>query len=388
MSDITLNFIDQPLEINFEQGLQGAQGDAGAQGPQGETGPQGPPGVGVPAGGVAGEVLQKIDGTDYNAAWGAVALDSIAHIPNHKLLGRHSTGDGNVQTIGLDGGLEFNGSNIRREAFTGGDVTASAGSNVLRIVDALKNAWDGAVAWVGANGANLLAHLSSTSNPHGVTNAQVLYPVGRPAVVWMCDHLGANMPAEIAVSIVGSGSNTVSYTPATGPYTGHRLIYAGTAANASAGLYLAAVDTRNGDGWHYATIRRVFFFAPTTATYNARIGFGRGIIDPLGFCAWFQFTCAPAGITIQAISMSSSITETTTIATSISYSVSNTFEVEIYYGGVIFKINGVQVALHTISPTGTSGTVVAPLIVIYRAVISTEANYIAEDYEAIKYFHA
>lgn len=47
----------------------GMQGPAGPQGPQGATGPQGPAGQGVPAGGTAGQVLTKIDGTNYNAEW-------------------------------------------------------------------------------------------------------------------------------------------------------------------------------------------------------------------------------------------------------------------------------------------------------------------------------
>ena len=74
-------------DINFDfafhnlkgvQGAQGPQGETGAtgatgpQGPQGETGAQGPqgnPGVGVPSGGSAGQVLAKINGTDYNTEW-------------------------------------------------------------------------------------------------------------------------------------------------------------------------------------------------------------------------------------------------------------------------------------------------------------------------------
>ena len=44
-------------------------GTDGQTGPQGPTGPQGSPGVGVPVGGSAGQVLSKVDGTDYNTAW-------------------------------------------------------------------------------------------------------------------------------------------------------------------------------------------------------------------------------------------------------------------------------------------------------------------------------
>lgn len=72
------------------QGLQGPKGDTGEQGPQGlqgpkgepgETGPEGPQGAtgeqgetgatgsGVPVGGTAGQVLTKVDETDYNTEW-------------------------------------------------------------------------------------------------------------------------------------------------------------------------------------------------------------------------------------------------------------------------------------------------------------------------------
>jgi Collagen triple helix repeat (20 copies) len=63
------------------QGIQGPIGNTGPQGPIGNTGPQGPigntgpqgntgpAGPGVAAGGTAGQVLSKIDTTDYNTTW-------------------------------------------------------------------------------------------------------------------------------------------------------------------------------------------------------------------------------------------------------------------------------------------------------------------------------
>lgn len=54
------------------QGIQGVQGIQGPTGPAGETGPQGPAGPagpGVPTGGTAGQVLAKVDSTDYNTQW-------------------------------------------------------------------------------------------------------------------------------------------------------------------------------------------------------------------------------------------------------------------------------------------------------------------------------
>lgn len=41
----------------------------GAIGPTGPQGPAGDDGVGIPAGGTAGQVLEKVDGTDYNTQW-------------------------------------------------------------------------------------------------------------------------------------------------------------------------------------------------------------------------------------------------------------------------------------------------------------------------------
>lgn len=63
------------------QGIQGLTGNAGPVGPAGPTGPTGPAGPsgavgatgaagqGVPTGGTTGQVLSKVDGTDYNTAW-------------------------------------------------------------------------------------------------------------------------------------------------------------------------------------------------------------------------------------------------------------------------------------------------------------------------------
>jgi hypothetical protein len=53
--------------------LSGSVGVPGPQGPAGSQGPQGEPGEGVPAGGTAGQFLQKTSGDDYATDW--VTLD-------------------------------------------------------------------------------------------------------------------------------------------------------------------------------------------------------------------------------------------------------------------------------------------------------------------------
>ena len=48
---------------------RGEQGPAGADGAPGAAGADGAPGQGVPTGGTAGQVLSKVDSTDYNTQW-------------------------------------------------------------------------------------------------------------------------------------------------------------------------------------------------------------------------------------------------------------------------------------------------------------------------------
>jgi hypothetical protein len=64
----------------------------------------------------------------------AVTFAKMQHISTAHLLGRHSNGSGDVQQIGIDGGLELQGANLRRAALTG-DVTASAGSNTTTLAN-------------------------------------------------------------------------------------------------------------------------------------------------------------------------------------------------------------------------------------------------------------
>lgn len=62
------------------KGAQGAQGPAGQKGEQGDPGAQGPAGEGVPTGGTAGQVLTKVDGTNYNTQWSTLTIPSGAQL--------------------------------------------------------------------------------------------------------------------------------------------------------------------------------------------------------------------------------------------------------------------------------------------------------------------
>lgn len=60
-----------PTGLTGATGVTGSTGATGLTGATGPTGVMGPTGQGVPPGGLAGQVLTKIDGTNYNAQWSA-----------------------------------------------------------------------------------------------------------------------------------------------------------------------------------------------------------------------------------------------------------------------------------------------------------------------------
>lgn len=60
-------------------GATGPQGPTGATGATGPTGPAGPTGPGVPVGGTDGQILAKIDGTNYNTEWIDNFTSSVRH---------------------------------------------------------------------------------------------------------------------------------------------------------------------------------------------------------------------------------------------------------------------------------------------------------------------
>lgn len=101
-------------------------------------------------------------------------VSDITPISSGKLVGRHGGGSGAGQECGLDGGLEFHGANIRREALTG-DVTASAGSNSTTIAnDAVTNAKLANVPTATIKGRIT----AGTGDPEDLTPAQAIEVIG------------------------------------------------------------------------------------------------------------------------------------------------------------------------------------------------------------------
>ena len=61
-------------------------------------------------------------------------VSDLVSIASGKLIGRHGSGEGAGQEIGVDGGLEFHGGNLRTAAITG-DVSIAAGGSTATIAN-------------------------------------------------------------------------------------------------------------------------------------------------------------------------------------------------------------------------------------------------------------
>lgn len=81
ITSVNVNSVDENevFIVNVNDGAEGPRGLQGIQGIPGETGATGATGAGVPVGGNAGDILSKIDGTNYNTTWIENLTSKIEH---------------------------------------------------------------------------------------------------------------------------------------------------------------------------------------------------------------------------------------------------------------------------------------------------------------------
>lgn len=132
---------------------------------------RGPAGDGSGGGGVDSYVndIESLD--DYPSAF-PTTVPNILSVATNKLIGRHTSGSGTAQEIGIDGGLELHGGNLRRAAVTG-PVTIAAGGSTSTIADGaltiamtsgLQTILDGSTGGNGAADAGKLAKFYSNGS--------------------------------------------------------------------------------------------------------------------------------------------------------------------------------------------------------------------------------
>ena len=84
-------------------------------------------------------------------------------------IGINASAISSLQTSKVD---KSPGLGLSQENYTTAEKSKLASFTAI-FTTALKNAYDGAVNWIASNGANLIAHLTRTDNPHNVTKTQV-----------------------------------------------------------------------------------------------------------------------------------------------------------------------------------------------------------------------
>jgi hypothetical protein len=152
----------------------------------------------------------------------------MANVSSQILIGRHGSGSGAPQQVSVGNGIEFSGSGIRRSAFTGGDVTAAAGSASLTIAD---NAVTNAKAADMATGTVKARTTASTGDPEDVTFAALnaatfIAPIEKDASFTISE-------AENGVPILltNTGGTTEIELPFSGISTGWTQTFCLSAAN-------------------------------------------------------------------------------------------------------------------------------------------------------------
>ena len=126
-SDVGLTVTRQDVEFPITLNIVGAvESDGGSGISDGNKGD-----ITVSGSGAVWNINAGVVGTT-ELADRSVTAPKLFEVGHEKLIGRHGAGAGDAQEVGIDGGLEFQGGNIRRAALTG-DVTAGAGDNATTI---------------------------------------------------------------------------------------------------------------------------------------------------------------------------------------------------------------------------------------------------------------
>jgi hypothetical protein len=255
-----------------DKGDTGPQGPAGASGggvagPQGPAGPAGATGAGVPTGGTAGQVLSKIDGTNYNTQWTTLATGgdmqkSVYDTDNNSKIDKDKV----AADLAISGGTVDNSPIGATTASTGKFTTLQATGNVT-LSGALQGAspliFDGAtvsgfnttltITDPTANNTITLPNSSGTvilEPAPACSNGQVLKTNG--SGVWSCATIssGAIVDADISataaiadtklatISTAGKVSN--SATTATNANTASAIVARDASGNFSAGTITAS----------------------------------------------------------------------------------------------------------------------------------------------------
>lgn len=172
--------------------------------------PQGPAGEGVPSGGTAGQILEKIDGTDYNTQWadkptttGAITSSDFT-MATARLLGRTTASTGDIEEISVGSGLTLSGGVLDTASSGGGAVV-----QVKRVEYSTNTTTTNAIPWDNTKPQNTEGTelLTATITPSSASNKILILIDGYVRST-------NSARATIFALFRDSGADAISATPA------------------------------------------------------------------------------------------------------------------------------------------------------------------------------
>lgn len=195
-----------------------------AAGPQG---PQGDPGLGLPAGGLTGQILVKASGTDYDTEWSAAAgLGTVTSVNVSGGTTGLTTSGGPITTSGT---VTLGGTLLVANGGTGATSAAGARTNLSAAVSGANNditslsgitggigtadyvQFDTAAGATGAVG-KLLWNDTDGTLEFGMKGGNVTLQIGQEQVLRVANQSGSTMTDGQVVYITGSTGNHVNVT--------------------------------------------------------------------------------------------------------------------------------------------------------------------------------
>lgn len=154
---------DTKYVCNGSNGATGATGATGPMGPQGPAGPAGTNGQGVPTGGTTGQVLAKVNGTDYNTQWVTPNAGGSSLPTQTGNAGRVLTTDGTTASWTSSGASL---TSLNASALASGTVpTARLGSGTADNTTFLRGDGTWQTPSAGGSGAQVALIATKTTNP-------------------------------------------------------------------------------------------------------------------------------------------------------------------------------------------------------------------------------
>ena len=210
--------------LRWELFVENATGPAG---PTGDTGATGPAGQGVPTGGTTGQVLAKIDGTDYNTEW--VTPSGGAGVTDGDKGGITVSGSGATWTIDDEAVTLAKMADMATASFLARDTAGSGPPEVLSAAEA--------VAILPVAVASGTSHAKGLVPDPGATPGTTKYL--REDMTWVVP------PGATQSIIIAVGDETTALTTGTAKVT-FRMPYAFTLTGVRASLTTAQGSGKRG----------------------------------------------------------------------------------------------------------------------------------------------